>query len=178
MIRPLLSILTAGLLLGGCATMSPEECQTADWRDVGLRDGLQGLPLSHLDERIGDCAEAGVTVNGALYRQGRQEGLQSYCQPDNATRLGLDGQDYRGVCPASVDAEFRRRHGVAREVHAARKELRDLDTRRDELEKRLREARDDKERSRARDDLYELDRRYRRARDRVRDAEWALDRLR
>lgn len=179
MMRRLLPLFLApALLIGGCATMSPQECKVADWRDLGLRDGLAGEPLSQLDERVKDCAEAGVTADAAAYRQGRQQGLQSYCQLDNAVRLGLDGKSYQGVCPAAVDAEFRRRRDRGYEVYSARKELGNLESRRRDLEKRLREAKTDQERSKTRDELSELDRRYGRERDRLRDAEWALDRLR
>ena len=30
------------LLLGGCATMSEQECLVSDWRAIGYEDGVQG----------------------------------------------------------------------------------------------------------------------------------------
>jgi len=170
-------LLVAGLL-SACATMTPQECKVADWSEVGLRDGLAGEPLSQLGERVKDCAEAGVKVNTDQYLRGRQQGLQGYCQLDNATRLGLAGKSYEGVCPAMVDGEFRRRRDLGYEVYEARNQLRSLESRRHDLERRLREATKDDERRRLRDELSMLDQRYARARDRQRDAEWSLDRLR
>lgn len=177
MIRLLFPVLAA-CMLGACATMTPEECKTARWQDVGLRDGLAGEPMSQLDSRVKDCAEAGVSVNTPLYLQGREQGLQSYCRLENAARLGLDGKSYHGVCPADVDGEFRRRRDLGYEVHSARQQLRSLEYRRLDLEKRLRDAARDEERRKLRDELAELDRRQVRERDRLRDAEWALDRRR
>lgn len=173
----ILPLLLAGLL-SACSTMSPQECKVANWSEVGLRDGLAGESLSHLSERVNDCAEVGVKVNTAQYLQGRQQGLQEYCQLSNATRLGLDGKEYRGVCPAAIDGEFRRRRDLGYELYDTRNQLRNLDTRRNDLERRLRDASKDDERRRLRDELWSLDQRYARLRDRQRDVEWSLDRLR
>ncbi len=152
------------LWLSGCATMTPNECKSANWAEVGLRDGLDGAALSRLDSRVKDCVEASVPVDTPRYLQGRDQGLLQYCRIENAVPLGLNGKSYEGVCPAAMDAEFRRRFKVGRDVHVARNELRSLESRRGTAEERLRSAANDEDR--------------RRARDRVRDAEWVLDRLR
>lgn len=165
-------------LLPGCTTMTPSECKTANWHDVGLRDGLAGEPLSELNARTKSCAEAGVQANATQYLQGRNQGLLSYCRLDNAVRLGLDGKTYQGVCAPGIDGEFRRRYSVGREVYQARSALRSQDSRRRSLEDKLRDAGSDEDRRRLREELSDLDRSLRRARDRLRDAEWALERLR
>ena len=174
----LLATLLGVVALGACTTMTPNECKVANWAEVGLRDGLAGEPLSTLNDRVRDCAEAKVGVDTPRYLQGRDQGLVSYCRVENAVRVGLDGKSYRGVCPVTVDAEFRRRFHVGREVHEARGDLRNLEARRTTLETRLRDAKTDEDRRRIRDELTDLDRDMRRARDRLRDAESNLDRLR
>lgn len=166
------------LVLPACTTMTPNECKTANWYDVGLRDGLAGEPLSELNARTKSCAEAGVQANATQYLQGRNQGLLSYCRMDNAVRLGLDGKSYQGVCAPAIDGEFRRRYNLGHEVYSARSALRSQDSRRRSLEEKLRETGSDEERRRLREELSDLDRSQRRARDRLRDAEWALDRLR
>ncbi|MEO5670618.1 MAG: DUF2799 domain-containing protein [Ramlibacter sp.] len=174
----LLPALLTLFLLAGCGTMSPQECQNADWRAIGLRDGTDGEPLSVLDRRTASCAEAGVKLPAPLYLQARDEGLARYCQLGNAARLGLSGNGYQGVCPAGIDAEFRRLHAVGWELNQARSALRSVDARQSDLERRLSKASTDDERKRLREDLRDLDRAVRRARDRVRDAEFNYDRLR
>ncbi|MBK7656368.1 MAG: DUF2799 domain-containing protein [Betaproteobacteria bacterium] len=166
------------LAMGGCTTMSVEECKVARWGEVGLRDGLAGQPLSKLDDLSKDCAEAKVTVDTNAYLQGRDQGLITYCRPSNAVKLGLEGKYYQGACPASIDADFRRRYGVGREVYDSREQVRNLDSRRMGLERQLRDAQKDDDRRKYRNELSDLDYSLRRARDRVRDAEWALDRMR
>lgn len=174
----LLIALALGLWLSGCATMTPSECQTANWSDVGLRDGLAGAALSVLNDRVTDCAEAKVAVDTPRYLQGRDQGLIQYCRIENAVPLGLNGSSYEGVCPAVADGEFRRRYRIGRDVHLARAELRNLGGRLSAAEDRLRSAASDEDRRRAREALRDLDADMRRARDRLRDAEWAIDRLR
>lgn len=170
-----MGVLACGLL-GACSTMSPGECRLANWHDIGQRDGLAGQTLALLDERAKDCAEAGVALDQPRYLKGRELGLQGYCQPDNAVRLGLQGQGYQGVCPPAIDPEFRRRHALAYEVHAARSQLAGLEGQRNDLERRLREAKTDDDKRRTRNALSDLDQRFHVARDRLRQAEWQFDR--
>ena len=165
-------------LLSACTTMSVEECKVARWGEVGLRDGLAGQPLSKLNDLAKDCAEAKVTVDTNAYLQGRDQGLVTYCRPDNAVKLGLEGKSYQGACPASIDGDFRRRFGVGREVYDSREQVRSLDGRRMTLERQLRDAQKDDDRRRVRNDLSDLDYSLRRARDRVRDAVYSLSRMR
>lgn len=187
-------------LVAGCATMSPEECRFANWYDVGLRDGLAGRSLSLYNARVEDCTEAAVRVDGDTYLRGRDDGLQTYCQPANAIAVGLAGASYEGVCPAAIDAEFRRRYAVAYNVYATRAEVARIDSRMGQLEQRLRQidrdedrkmrdadkdddrrriAREaDDQRRRLRNELRDLDFAAWRAREAARAAEWALATLR
>lgn len=197
-------LLPLTLLLAGCATMSPEECRYANWHDVGWRDGSEGRTLALFNSRVEDCTEGGVRVDGNAYLRGRDEGLKHYCRLDNAVAVGLAGDRYEGVCPAPIDAEFRRRHALAYNVYSANAEVARIDDRMQALDrrlhqldrdedKRLREAakddakddnrrrirRDfDDERRRLRDELRDLDYAAHRARDAARYAEWTLSTLR
>lgn len=195
----LLVALALGWAISGCAVMSPKECELANWRNIGLGDGLTGKSLGLLHERTSACAEAGFAADAPAYLRGRDQGLLSYCQMDNAVRTGLRGDRYEGVCPPAMDAEFRRRNQIAFEVHRLREEVARLNRRSEELEARLRRhehehekkwkeaSKDDErrrlreeldeERRRVRSELRDIDRNLRRNRDQLRDAEWALDRL-
>lgn len=165
-------------LLGGCATMSADECKVANWSDVGLRDGLQGAALSKLDARVKDCAQAKVALDTPRYLQGRDRGLLQFCQIEKAVPLGLKGGSYNGVCPVGTDGDFRRRFQLGRDVFNARQAAQNLEGHINGAEDRLRFAPNDEERRRARESLRDLDFEVRRVRDRQRDAERALDGLR
>jgi hypothetical protein len=192
----LAATLGCALLLASCATMSPEECQLADWREVGLRDGLRGEPLALLGKRANDCSKVAVAIDQEAYQQGRAQGLRNYCRPDQAVPLGLSGAGYASVCPPETEALFVPRYQAGRAVYVLRAELQSLtdgalrlerrliDLRRDE-ELRLRNAGTDPERSKVRRDiedermrirnaLIDTDRRTHHTRDALRAAEFRL----
>jgi hypothetical protein len=184
------------VLLVSCASMTPEECQRANWREVGQRDGQRGETLALMDKRSEDCDKVGVALDAQAYTLGRESGLRNYCRLENAVPLGLGGAGYAGVCPPEVEAIFVPRYQAAHAVFLLRSELRRLDERRDSLERRLRDMRRDEdqrlynaaseqerervrrdidgERSRIRDELRDNDRRTQRRREDLRDAEFNL----
>ena len=87
------------LIAAGCASLDKDECRTADWRAIGLEDGVQGRTLDRLGDHRKACAKHGVTPDTDRYIAGRTEGLATYCTPDNGYRVGRTGETYRGVCP-------------------------------------------------------------------------------
>ena len=176
--------------------MTAEDCQRANWLDIGMKDGLSGEPMTTLDERIGICRKSGITVDTGRYVTGREQGLQTYCRIENAVTLGLNGAYYAGACPPMIDVEFRRRYDLAHAVYQARAELSSLEARSLSLQrqlhdidhdehKRVSDAEKDDDRKRIRkefdqrrnylrNELFELDRRVRRGRDALWEAESAL----
>jgi len=177
-LRALPVLMAMSALLSGCESLSPAECATADWRQLGIQDGRRG----HTDraaDYYGSCAKAGIPVNVAVYRAGRTEGLQSYCQPANALNEGLAGNSYEGVCPAPMDQNFRNIHGIAWREQDARKNLARLRREQDQMQAELRDAKTAEDRKRTlREQLSRHDRRIEEARYAVRDASYQLDRLR
>ncbi len=127
-----LSALCLGLV--SCSTMSPKECQLANWRDIGQTDGMAGKTLALFNERRSDCAEANVQADQKAYLSGREQGLKTYCQLGNAPQVGLRGETYEGVCPPAVDQEFRRRHRIGFDIHRFNVEIGRLKMRHDSLE--------------------------------------------
>jgi hypothetical protein len=64
----------AALLGAGCVHMSEGECRTADWYELGFRDGLYGIQRQ--DEVYAfECGKAGGPApDRAGYAKGWQEG--------------------------------------------------------------------------------------------------------
>lgn len=173
-----LALLAASALLAGCESLSPAECATADWRQLGVQDGSRGR-TDRAADYYESCAKAGIAVNVAVYRAGRNQGLQSYCQPANALNEGLAGNSYEGVCPAPMDQNFRNIHGIAWREQDARKTLARLQYEQDQMQAELRDAKTAEDRKRTlREQLARSDRRIEEARYAVRDASYQLDRLR
>ncbi|RZJ26683.1 MAG: DUF2799 domain-containing protein [Haliea sp.] len=172
------AVLGAAALLTGCASLSPAECATANWRQIGIQDGSQGRTdraAAHHDA----CAKAGIAVDVASYRAGRGEGLQGYCRLDVAINEGLAGRSYRGVCPPDVDPHFRVFHEAGYREHEARNTLARLQQEQERLSRELNDAKTPEDRKRKlRDELASSDRRIGNARFAVRDTSQQLDRLR
>ena len=65
------ALLAGAAVIGGCAAMSDTQCRSADWYEVGYRDGIFGL-----QPQDGVYAHqcAGASVDLARYAQGWREG--------------------------------------------------------------------------------------------------------
>ncbi|MET3664217.1 DUF2799 domain-containing protein [Caulobacter sp. 1776] len=139
-------VVVAAVVTSSCATMSKEDCQVADWRAVGDRDGGRGAPASKIDAYGKACAKAGVTPDASLYEQGRDQGLTRYCTEANGFWEGRQGRTYANVCPASAEAEFLPAFADGERVYAATHRLEmaksDLSIADSRAEKRARQADD------------------------------------
>lgn len=91
----------------GCASLSKEECQGADWTGIGYRDGSNGLRESRFNDHQKACAEYKVTPDYSAYLDGRARGLeQVYCKARSGYYEGLYGRHYGNVCPQQLEADF------------------------------------------------------------------------
>lgn len=166
------------MLLGGCATnLSPSECATANWHELGRDDGAHGRR-----ERIADyheaCGKAHIAVDAEAYRRGRADGLPQYCRLDNAINQGLAGETYDGVCPGPRDQAFRQHRDAGYAVHAAKYHLSQLRYEQERLQKELRDPKANDGRKRdLRSQLDTLDRKLEYGRDELSRAQNRLDRL-
>ena len=104
-------------LLSGCSTLNEQECRSVDWYRLGTKDGQQGEKASLLDEHKESCRRYGIRPDEGQYLEGRDVGLLEYCRLGNAFRAGMNGEEYKGVCPLDMDAEFRRYNSAALEVY-------------------------------------------------------------
>ena len=92
--------------LGGCATMSGDECANSDWRAVGYEDGSRGYTTERFGSHRKACAKHGITADFTAYQDGRNQGLVEFCQPGRGFNLGASGGHYNGVCAADLEPEF------------------------------------------------------------------------
>ncbi|MFO1303409.1 MAG: DUF2799 domain-containing protein [Burkholderiales bacterium] len=162
------------LALAGCATIPEQECPKVDWSELGQKDGRAGYPPERIAEHREACKGAQVEPDELKYLQGRRAGIVEYCQPPNAFRDGLAGNEYRGVC----DATFARNHAAALRVATLR---RAIERNRGDISWRESEIRSDKtsdsRRQQLRNDVRDLDAQRVALRDDLVRAERDLDRL-
>lgn len=87
--------------LGACASLTPEECQNADWHAIGYNDGVRGRLENYISQHFDACGKVGITPDVQAWQAGRLQGLPLYCTPVNAYSVGRAGNELSPVCPAS-----------------------------------------------------------------------------
>ena len=65
-----------------------------------------GYGASRISDHRKACAKHGITPDLQAYRAGRNEGLQHYCQPSRAFKVGSSGGGYSGVCADHDEPSF------------------------------------------------------------------------
>ncbi len=124
-------LLVATLALGvqGCASMSKNECVTADWYAIGYETGIRGEREAKITDYRKACADHGVTPDLARFMAGRDAGLERFCEPRNGYRLGRAGTGYAGVCPPRAEGEFLAAYNAGRELYDVQQNINRLDRR-------------------------------------------------
>lgn len=122
--KRLAAVLLASLLvLSGCATLSEEECLTADWFSIGFEDGANGYPANRIGAHREACAKHGVTPDLRQYQDGHDEGLLNFCTARNGFSRARNGYQYTGICPPSLEPEFLDGYQAGREIYAVTSEI-------------------------------------------------------
>jgi hypothetical protein len=111
------------LVLPGCASISKNECLTADWYAIGYESGLRGQRETEITQYRKACAEHGVTPDLTRFLAGRDAGLQRFCEPRNGYRLGRAGTGYGGVCPQDLERGFMQAYGAGRELYDTQRSI-------------------------------------------------------
>ena len=123
------------LSMGGCATMSKEECLVANWREVGFTDASQGYTQARVAEHRSACAEAKVTVNLEEYNKGFEQGLKNYCTANTGFDLGSKGAAYPDQCNEKTYPKVRAGFKEGQLVYNVQRE-------RNEVERQLQDKRE------------------------------------
>ncbi|MEM1313885.1 MAG: DUF2799 domain-containing protein [Pseudomonadota bacterium] len=123
-------LLAAAAALAACGPrpVAPEACGGADWRAVGVADGVRGAGPERLNDHRSSCAAAGVAPDATAWEAGRERGLEAYCTPAAAHREGEQGRPLRPVCPAEAMAALSEANALGRERFAARVEIARIDS--------------------------------------------------
>ncbi len=113
----LFSALFAFVSLSSCSTLSPEQCRTADWKEIGRIDGRHGTDSGKVAEHQKACSQVGLEVDRVRYREGWNEGVADYCTPGGGFEAGKSGIPYKGICQVDKEAEFLKQYASGHEVY-------------------------------------------------------------
>lgn len=113
--------------LGACASLTPEQCQNADWRAIGYNDGVQGRLESYISRHFDACGKVGITPDVQAWQAGRLQGLPLYCTPSNAYNVGRAGNELSPVCPAAQQSSLFFSWDWGQEYYLITQQIEDLD---------------------------------------------------
>lgn len=114
------------LLLAGCSSISPQECQVGDWFAIGKTDGQQGFASTKFRDYQKECAKHGVASDFRAYEQGHAQGVMQYCTYDAGRELGQSGGGYNKVCAGALETQFRLGYERGRKWYQAESALLNL----------------------------------------------------
>ncbi|MCD9027434.1 DUF2799 domain-containing protein [Luteimonas sp. BDR2-5] len=140
MIRRMLACLALAWGLGGCVSLTPQQCATADWYRLGHDDSARGAQ-PRIGRHVDACARAGIAADQPRYAQGYRDGLDLYCRPQVVMSLALRGEGSPDVCPIDQRAGLLPYHRAGRQVLDATRAVDDLALERGRLSREL--GRDD-----------------------------------
>ena len=121
--RRLLPLLSA-VLITGCATLTPDQCRHADWRQIGFADGASGASAARINDHAKACAEIGVRPDLDGYLRGRDQGLLSYCRAENGFAIGRGGSFANMAdCPEHMKPAFMDQYRRGHEIHLLESDL-------------------------------------------------------
>lgn len=144
--------------LSGCASLSADDCQSADWLQIGQKDGARGYSSSRINSHVSACKKHDVKVNQSQYKQGRKLGLKTFCEASNGYRYASEKREYKSVCPSNLEAGFLREY-----VKGLNDVISDLDNDRSRARSALDRARD----AEPDDDTEKLDKRVKSAQTKI-----------
>lgn len=123
----LVALLATVTLMTGCATKQPQftkdDCASLDWYKVGVQDGTYGHNAQRILSHQKTCPTASDLPNRALWEEGRQLGLKSYCTKENAYEMGRRGYELTGVCDQNLEELHRanimglEQYGLSQRIH-------------------------------------------------------------
>jgi len=158
----------AVLGLSGCATLSENECRTANWYELGERDGYSGYRRARLEDHREACAEYRIEADAEAYERGRSAGLLRYCTPERGYTVGKTGSSYSEVCPPQAETSFLQGYEMGREVYRAGRSVEDLEAEVRRAEDKLGREESAEERDRLRRRIHNIDAELLDARSRLR----------
>src|SRR5699024_5681906 len=114
------------IAMSGCATMTESECATADWHEVGYKDGSYGKTRAYKEERRTDCAKSVYALEEKKYQAGQEQRIVQYCTAENGRSEGLKGHPYLDACPAQFERDFLTQYKAAKRVYDAQQKIDEL----------------------------------------------------
>ncbi|EHK9185449.1 DUF2799 domain-containing protein [Vibrio vulnificus] len=110
-----LLLLLIPMILSACSSMSPEECRSANWQQIGYLDGQNGVNPTVISDYVKDCRDAGVYPDQEMWQRGFEQGREYYGVCNNERFLENYQKGYQDYL-------------VQKRLNEINKEISDIDT--------------------------------------------------
>ncbi|MEJ8561145.1 DUF2799 domain-containing protein [Yoonia sp. GPGPB17] len=155
------------LTLTSCAELTDLHCANINWYNFGYQTGLDGKPASVITGEAGICRASATPPREDLALQGYRVGLENYCTPTNAFRIGQRGEELSSFCMPEKLSLMRQPYQSGLQDLRLSEQIKGLEAERDRLQdQRDRADTDEDRRAEIRRDIRALDRRIDRLGDR------------
>jgi hypothetical protein len=96
------------LSLAGCFGKKELDCASINWTQKGLEDGKNGFDEDKALKLKKKCESQGVVASVVDYKQGWLVGIETHCSPQNAFKLGKNGNKAlkKDNCPVEFKTNF------------------------------------------------------------------------
>lgn len=115
-IRRTMLVLLVAMLASGAA-LGTEQCDVADWFELGAQDALNGLPPQHVDHHARACNLAGVSAGTRAWSAGHAQALPRFCTAGSGYVQGARNTTYHGKCPGDLEQDFLYGYGLGQDVY-------------------------------------------------------------
>ena len=95
----------ASLFITGCASISQEECRTASWEALGVRDATY-KHYNSFERYNEECRKYGIESDKSKYDIGFAKGLEQLCTFQNGYLIGNNGEILPQMCPKELQDRF------------------------------------------------------------------------
>lgn len=132
-----LGLLVIACCVSSCATMSPKECKSANWRDIGYSDASKGEPVLLSGHRKA-CKEVKITPNRDQYMSGYRVGAKEFCTYDNGLRFGKKGSSAENLCTtATLGRGFFKGYAKGKKIYKIKSKISDKESAISKIDKKL-----------------------------------------
>ena len=130
------------MFLAACEPISEDACRAGDWRGIGIADGAAGRAPDRINAYAETCAKIGITPDARAWRAGRTEGLKRYCTPQNAYKIGRNGNRLAPYCPAGEREALSRANVTGLQYHELSTQIGQLSAQVNDLNSQIRNISD------------------------------------
>lgn len=146
-----LLIVSTALFIASCSSMSPKECQQANWNKVGFDDGSKGA-YSEISSYEKSCKKAHISPNRTRYLQGYNRGALLFCTFKNGVKMGAENKMVSDICTKTgLEKPFNKGYKKGKKIYAKKQAIHKKEQKINDLDKQIKAVENGKKKGSVKD---------------------------